>query len=143
MASQLDKNTEALNALLEEASALPEAGSGGGNYTLQSKKVTPTKAQQNVTPDSGFYGLSDVTVDAIPETYQDVSGVTANAAGVLVDIYFVDADGNLVEGTMPNNGALALELDGLTNTSVSVPAGYTSGGTVSLTDVIEQLLASI
>jgi hypothetical protein len=216
--------------------------SGGGNYTLQSKKVTPTKAQQNVTPDSGFYGLSDVTVDAIPETYQDVSpvtagaadvlankiivdkngkpvtgtmanngavsktldvtttsftipkgyhsgsgtvkitletktvtptksaqdvtptagkvlskvtvaaipdkyqdvsGVTAKAAGVLVDTYFVDAGGNLVEGTMPNNGALALELDGLTNTSVSVPAGYTSGGTVSLTDDIEQLLASI
>lgn len=216
--------------------------SGGGNYTLQSKKVTPTKAQQNVTPDSGFYGLSDVTVDAIPETYQDVSpvtagaadvlankiivdatgkpitgtmpnngavsktldvtttsftvpkgyhsgsgtvkitletktvtpsksaqdvtptagkvlskvtvaaipdkyqdvsGVTATAAGVLVDTYFVDADGNLVEGTMPNNGALTLELDGLTNTSVSVPAGYMSGGTVSLTDDIEQLLASI
>ena len=216
--------------------------SGGGNYTLQSKKVTPTKAQQNVTPDSGYYGLSDVTVDAIPETYQDVSpvtaaaadvlankiivdkngkpvtgtmanngavgktldvtttsftvpkgyhsgsgtvkitldtktvtpsksaqdvtptagkvlskvtvaaipdkyqdvsGVTANAAGVLVDTYFVDAEGNLVEGTMPNNGALALELDGLTNTSVSVPAGYTSGGTVSLTGDIEELLASI
>lgn len=26
---------------------------GGGNYSLQSKTATPTKLQQNVTPDSG------------------------------------------------------------------------------------------
>ena len=26
---------------------------GGGNYNLQSKQVTPTKSQQNITPDSG------------------------------------------------------------------------------------------
>ena len=32
---------------------------GGGNYKLQSKTVAPTKAQQAVTPDSGYYGLSD------------------------------------------------------------------------------------
>jgi hypothetical protein len=43
--------------------------SGGGNYTLQSKEVTPTKNQISVTPDSGYYGLSSVTVGAIPEAY--------------------------------------------------------------------------
>lgn len=47
--------------------------SGGGNYSLQSKEVTPTKNQQSITPDSGYYGLSDVTVKAIPESYQNVS----------------------------------------------------------------------
>lgn len=117
--------------------------SGGGSYNLQSKSITPTKNQQNVTPDSGFYGLSDVTVGAIPEVYQDVSTVTAGAADVLTGKIIVDATGKPTPGTMPNNGALALTIDGLTATSVSIPAGYTSGGTVSLTDDIENALAAI
>lgn len=117
--------------------------SGGGSYNLQSKSITPTKNQQNVTPDSGFYGLSDVTVGAIPEVYQDVSTVTAGAADVLTGKIIVDATGKPTPGTMPNNGALALTIDGLTATSVAIPTGYTSGGTVSLTDDIENALAAI
>lgn len=116
---------------------------GGGNYSLQSKAITPTKNQQNVTPDSGYYGLSDVTVAAIPEVYQDVSTVTAGAADVLTGKVIVDATGKPVPGSMPNNGALALTIDGLTATSVAIPAGYTSGGTVSLTSDIEDALAAI
>ena len=117
--------------------------SGGGSYTLQSKTVTPTKNQQNVTPDSGYYGLSDVTVGAIPEVYQDVSTVTAGAADVLTGKVIVDAAGKPVPGTMPNNGALSMAFDGLTETSVSIPAGYSSGGTVSLTSDIEDALSAI
>lgn len=117
--------------------------SGGGNYNLQSKSITPTKNQQNVTPDSGFYGLSDVTVGAIPEVYQDVSTVTAGAADVLTGKVIVDATGKPVPGTMPNNGALTLTIDGLTATSVSIPSGYSSGGTVALTSDIEDALAAI
>lgn len=116
---------------------------GGSNYNLQSKTVTPTKNQQNVTPDSGYYGLSDVTVGAIPEVYQDVSTVTAGAADVLTGKVIVDATGKPVPGSMPNNGALALTIDGLTATSVAIPTGYTSGGTVSLTSDIEDALAAI
>lgn len=116
---------------------------GGGNYNLQSKTATPTKAQQNITPDSGYYGLSDVTVAAIPEAYQDVSAVTAAAGDVLTGKIIVDAAGKTVAGTMVNNGALTLTIDGLTATSVSIPAGYTSGGTVSLTSDIEDALAAI
>ena len=119
------------------------AVSGGGNYTLQSKTITPTKNQQNVTPDSGYYGLSDVTVGAIPEVYQDVSTVTAGAADVLTGKVIVDATGKPVPGSMPNNGALSLTIDGLTATSAAIPAGYTSGGTVSLTSDIEDALAAI
>lgn len=214
---------------------------GGGSYNLQSKTVTPTKQQQSITPDSGYYGLSDVTVNAIPQAYQDVSSVTATAPDVLSGKVFVTAagavttgtmanngavnktltaqeqsytipkgyhsgtgsvsispesktatptksqqtisptsgkvltsviveaipaqyvdtssatatadqildgetayvGGELVEGTMPNNGATSLKIDGMQTTSVSVPAGYTSGGTVTLTNSIEQALAAV
>lgn len=105
---------------------------GGGNYALQSKTATPTKAQQSITPDSGYYGLSDVTVAAIPENYQDVTAVTASAADVLATKVFVDKTGKSVAGTMTNNGAVTKTIDTNT-TSYTIPAGYHNGsGKVSL-----------
>lgn len=102
--------------------------SGGGNYSLQSKEVTPTKNQQSITPDQGFYGLSDVTVKQIPEAYQNVSGVTATAADVLANKVIVDAAGKTITGTMPNNGTVAKTLDTSTgNTAYTIPKGYHSG----------------
>lgn len=106
--------------------------SGGGNYKLQAKTATPTKKQQTIAPDSGYYGLSGVTVGAIPEAYQDVSSVTANAHTVLAGRIFVDANGNVVSGEMVNNGAVNQTLDTSVQTYV-VPMGFHSGsGTVKI-----------
>lgn len=105
---------------------------GGGSYTLQSKTVTPTKKRQSITPDSGYYGLSDVTVAMIPDNYQDVSAVTAAAGDVMTGKVIVLADGTVTTGTMPNNGAVSQTLDAVTIT-YTIPKGYHSGtGTVKI-----------
>lgn len=116
---------------------------GGGNYSLQSRTATPTTMEQNITPDSGYYGLSDVTIAAIPANYKDISVTTAAAADVLSGKTYVNASGQTTTGTMVNNGSVALTIDGLTATSVTIPAGFTTGGTVSITSDIETELASI
>lgn len=106
---------------------------GGGNYKLQSKTIAPTKAQQAITPDSGYYGLSDVTVSAIPDAYQDVSSVTAGATDTLTGKVLVTSDGKITTGTMPNNGAVSKALDASTP-SYTIPKGYHNGtGKVSVT----------
>lgn len=110
--------------------------SGGGNYTLQSKgPITPTKSSQSITADNGYYGLSGVSIAAIPDAYQDVSSVTATAGDVLATKTFVVSDGTVTAGTMTNNGTVSKTLDATSsNQTYTVPQGYHSGsGTVSIT----------
>ena len=108
---------------------------GGGNYSLQTKgPITPTKSQQNIAPDTGYYGLSAVTIGAIPEAYQNVSSVTASANDVLSPKIIVASNGTTITGSMPNNGAVSKTLDATSNNqSYTVPSGYHNGaGTVSI-----------
>lgn len=117
-------------------------GNGEVSIVLETKTATPTKNTQDITPTVGKV-LSKVTVNPIPTAYQDVTPVTAEAGDVLVDHDFVSSTGAVVAGAMPNNGSMTKTIDGLTQTSVDVPAGYTSGGKVSLTGDIEEALAAI
>lgn len=117
-------------------------GEGAVSISLEQKTATPTKNAQSITPTTGKV-LSKVTVEAIPAAYQDVTSVNAAAADVLEGKTIVASNGSKVTGAMPNNGAISNTIDGLTVTSVAIPAGYTSGGTVSLTSDIEDALAAI
>ncbi len=100
---------------------------GGGNYSLQAKgPITPTKQQQSITSDDGYYGLSSVTIGAIPDNFNDTSSVTALAAEVLANKIFVAADGAVTAGTMPNNGKVTKTLDA-TTTSYTIAKGYHDG----------------
>lgn len=132
-ASVQEGDTYTIPAGYHNGSGTVSGVSGGGNYSLQSKTVTPTKAQQPITPDSGYYGLSDVTVAAIPDAYQDVSSVTAAAGDVLTGKILVTADGKVTTGTMPNNGAVSKVLDTGT-TTYTIAKGFHNGtGSVKIT----------
>lgn len=102
----------------------PEAGAGGvifedgylifspnagdGTPTLQSKTVTPTTSQQSVTPDTGYDGLSSVTVNAMPSGSMGTPTAT--------------------KGSVSNHSVSVTP-------SVTNTAGYISGGTVNGTAV--------
>lgn len=54
----------------------------GDSYKLQSKAVTSTRVPHRVTPDSGFYGISEILVNEIPysEVRNNSGGKTATIA---------------------------------------------------------------
>ena len=115
-------------------------GDGYVEVDYEAQEVTPSKKTITVAP--GCF-MNKVTVNPIPDAYQDVTAVNAEAAHVLAGKKIVDATGTVVTGAMANNGNVSKTLDGLTTASVTIPAGYTSGGTVSLTADIEEALAAI
>lgn len=122
------------------------SGSGRVSIVLEEKSTTPTTAAQTITPTAGKV-LSKVSVAAIPAKFGDVTTATGVAADVLAGkiVFGKNASGAAVKitGTMANNGSTGGTIDGLTTTSYTIPAGYTSGGTVTLSNAIETALAAI
>lgn len=108
---------------------------GSGSVSLQSKTVSPSERTQTVKPDSGYGGLSQVTVNAISTTYVG-SGVTKKAAATytpstsnqtiaasqyLSGAQTIKGDANLVAGNIKSG----VSIFGVTGTYAG---GGSSGG---------------
>ena len=113
----------------------------GVQLNNQTKTVTPTTSQQNVTADSGYTGLEKVTVNAIPSQFKNTSDANATTADLLLNKVAYNASGKIV-GAMPNNGATGGTITAQGGT-YNIPAGYTSGGTVTASLTATALTNSI
>ena len=91
--------------------------------TLQSKTVTPGTSAQTVTPDSGYDGLSQVTVGAVQVQEKTVTPGTA------VQMVTPDAGKYLSKVTVGAvSGEPLLSALGVSPTAVTVPAGTAADG---------------
>ena len=97
----LELTREKILALIEGITGLPDKGGG----TLQSKSVTPTKQAQTVTPDSGYDGLSEVGVGAIPDEYIIPSGTVSIEENGTYDVSAAAAVEVLVQGGGGDSGS--------------------------------------
>lgn len=129
----------------QEWSTIP-AGYHNGNGRVylnpETKTATPTKSSQTINPSSGKV-LRSVTVNAIPDEYQDVTAVTATAADVLTGKKIVNSDGTVIDGTITNHGAIQKEIDLLDETGYIIAAGYTSGASVTINSNLLTRLTAI
>ena len=118
------------------------SGTGMVSITLETKTVTPAKERQTVTPTAGKV-LGEVVVNPIPSEYISTEDADALPGDILTG-KSAYAGGVKVDGSMPDNGAVSGSINGITTTSVSIPAGYTSGGSVDFDDTkIAEMLDAI
>lgn len=107
------------------------SSSGGNTPNLQTKTVTPSESTQTVSPDSGYDGLSKVTVNAISSTYIG-SDVTKKSAATYIPKTADQsiASGQYLSGTQTIKGDANL-VAGNIKSGVSifgVTGTYTGGG---------------
>ncbi len=96
--------------------------------------------------------INSVTYSNVPEVdipkqgggtakFYDTSGANAAAGDILTTKSAYNATGS-VSGSMANNGNTSGTIGAVAGT-VTIPAGYTSGGTVSLTNVSDCVAGNI
>lgn len=71
------------DASIDDLSALVEAIEVGSDPVLQSKTVSPSTSSQTVKPDTGYDGLSQVTVNAMTTATQATPSISVSSSGLI------------------------------------------------------------
>jgi len=109
--------------------------------SLQSKTAAPTESQLSITADSGYDGLSDVTVEAISSTYvgsgidrRDSTDLTASGATVTVPAGYYENQAS--KAISSGSATTAATISGSSATITTSANSITLSKTVSNTPVV-------
>lgn len=102
------------NLISQIQTALQGKAAGGSAPVLQEKTVSPTTSKQTVKPDSGYDGLSQVTVNAM------ATGSAKTPATTITKNPTISVD---------SAGKITASVSGTQSVTPTVTAGYVSSGT--------------
>lgn len=79
----IDNELSAQDTLISQIQTALAGKASASEPVLQTKTVTPTTSAQNVVPDSGYDGLSKVTVNAMPTATQATPSISISSSGLI------------------------------------------------------------
>jgi hypothetical protein len=79
----IDNELTAQDNLISQIQSALEGKAAGGEPVLQSKTVNPSTSSQTIKPDSGYDGLSQVTVNAMATATQATPSISVSTSGVI------------------------------------------------------------